>query len=159
MEIWKCENWKELDSRYFTRSGLFLHFESGVNQEVKRACVAFARWLRKEYYFPLSVHVYVKETKQILNRKGELVLSTCWLPDHKEYHPYIRIATGDYEELLFRWGKDNAIASILMDLSCELTHYFQWVNNIQQSIKKERAQARECAKTIIKRYATTRDHP
>lgn len=159
MNIWKCENWKNLDPCYFTNSGLFLHFDSGVHKEVKRACVAFARWLRKEYCFPFSVHVHIKATEKILNRKGEFVLSTCWLPDYKEYHPYIRMATGDYEQLLLQWGQDNALASILEDLSYELTYYFQWINDIKQTVKQERAQAHRCAKAIIRRYATTRDHP
>lgn len=50
-------------------------------------------------------------------------------PSDPEQEPYIRLAVGDYLQLLAAWGQDSALASILRSLAHELTHYFQWVRD------------------------------
>ena len=66
MHIWTLENWKyhftNIQSR---RSGLRFRFTSDVNTEVREACLKFGKWLRKEYFFPIRVPVYVKGKKYI----------------------------------------------------------------------------------------------
>ena len=73
--------------------------------------------------------------------------------------PYIRIAAGDYNELANHLGKDNALASILLSLAHELTHYYQWINNIQLTPVGREWQAARYANYIIDEYASTREHP
>ena len=60
--IWTLDNWeKNIDlTRESHRSGLRLRFDKGTDDEVRRACKEFAVVLRKEYFFPLRVTVYVK---------------------------------------------------------------------------------------------------
>lgn len=42
--------------------------------------------------------------------------------------PYIRVAVGDYKELLKTEQKDDVLAGYLCSIAHELTHYFQWIN-------------------------------
>ena len=86
-------------------------------------------------------------------------MGTFFEPLQHTIEPYIRIATGDYEELKEEIGRDQALASILTVIAHELTHYFQWINGIQKTERDSECQARRCAKKLLKKYAETREHP
>ncbi len=129
MNVWRNENWKKV-IEYRTkgvRRGLRLYFQKGVDPEVKRSCIEFANWLRKQYYFPLRVPVYFKTSKRIRCQDGDLVKGKIFLPFDKLLEPYITLATGDIDELRVKCGEDNALGSIMDSMVHELTHYFQWV--------------------------------
>ncbi len=136
-----------------------ISFDSGVDSEVKRACREFVNWIKKEYFFPKCIRIYFKDTYQIKAKDGENVSAICFLPFDMKEVPYIKISTGDYEELIMKIGKDNALAAILNSLAHELTHYYQWVNNSNVSDEKMEIQAKQCARRIIRKYACTRPHP
>ena len=161
MHIWTLTNWE----KYYNlpdkdhRDGLRLRFDKGVNGEVKRACIEFCKWLRRAYYFPIRVPVYIKSSRKIKALDGEYVSATFFEPDYRYDEPYIRISTGDYEELLGKCGKDNALAPILRSISHELTHYYQWINDIKLTEIGEERQAKSYADFIVDEYAETREHP
>lgn len=161
MHIWTFEKWKKyinVDENGH-RFGLRLRFDKGVDTEVKRACKEFAKWLRIEYVFPKRVVVYIKSSCQIKALDGELVSGTFFGPYDYCHEPYIRIATGDYSELLNELGKDNALAAILYSLAHELTHYFQWINHLSLTEIGEERQAKFYSKYIIREYSETKEHP
>lgn len=138
------------------RTGLRVRSEKGVNSEVRRACLEFAKWLRKEFEFPIRVVIYLKKDYQIKNRfTKELVSATFFAPYDKEEEPYIRIATGDYMELLDELGKDEALASVLNSMAHELGHYYQWIDD--EEFDEESAE--DTADYMIGLYSDTRDHP
>lgn len=138
------------------RTGLRLRSEKGVDSEVRRACLEFAKWLRKEFEFPIRVVVYLKKDYQIKNRfTKELVSATFFAPYDKKEEPYIRIATGDYMELLDELGKDEALASVLNSIAHELGHYYQWIED--EEFDEESAE--DTADYMINLYSDTRDHP
>lgn len=138
------------------RTGLRVRSEKGVNSEVRRACLEFAKWLRKEFEFPIRVVIYLKKDYQIKNRfTKELVSATFFAPYDKEEEPYIRIATGDYMELLDELGKDEALASVLNSMAHELGHYYQWIDD--EELNEESAE--DTADYMIDLYSDTRDHP
>ena len=159
-KLWTCEDW----NRYVDpscRKGLRLRFDRGVDPEVRRACMEFARWLRKEYEFPMRIPIYFKKTATIRARSGERASASFFGPFDKTVEPYARIAVGDYYDLLEEWGKDNALGGILGSMIHELTHYFQWLKNnddFWDDQKKER-QAKYYTKEILGDYAETREHP
>ena len=70
--------------------------------------------------------------------------------------PYIRIATGDYLVLCEKWGEDNARIEILKSIAHELSHYFQWVNQLQLTEIGEERQAKKYDRLIIDQYLETR---
>lgn len=161
MHIWTIENWRKFinlaDNGH--RCGLRLRFDKEVDVDVKRACKEFAKWLRSEYFFPKRVVVYVKCSKQIKALDGDLVSGTFFGPYDYRFEPYVRIATGDYKVLLEEIGKDNALAKILYSIAHELTHYYQWINNLPLTEIGEERQAKSYSKYIIQEYAQTREHP
>lgn len=90
---------------------------------------------------------------------GDIAVGTFFEPAAYSITPYIRAAVGDYDELLASHGRDNAVATILMVIAHEMTHYFQWINDITiTEIGRER-QASRYARLILDEYAQTREHP
>ncbi len=159
MHIWTINNWEKFLNGHDNRRGLRFRYDSNVNSEVKNACKCFAEWLRSEYVFPLRVQVYIKDKIRIQTMDGDNVVGSFFEPFDYSVEPYIRIATGDYDDLKISIGRDNALATILVSIAHELTHYFQWINNLQlTSIGRER-QATQYSHFIVDEYATTRDHP
>ncbi|WP_312473351.1 DUF2750 domain-containing protein [Neobacillus sp.] len=114
----------------YPRSGLRKRSEKGVNENVRQACLDFAVWLRLNMDFPIRVVVYLKKDYQIktIDTK-ELVSATFFAPFEKSVEPYIRVATGDFEELVSETGDENAIFAILNSMAHEITHYQQWIED------------------------------
>ncbi|MEK4031395.1 hypothetical protein MKZ02_23320 [Pseudobacillus sp. FSL P4-0506] len=138
------------------RNGLRVRCEQGVHPEVRRACLEFGKWMRKEFDFPIRVVVYLKKDYQIKNiTTKELVSATFFAPYDKTQEPYIRIATGDYLELLEELGQDNALASILGSIAHEVGHYYQWVDN--KDLDEDEAE--DYGEYMLDLYAQTREHP
>lgn len=149
--LWDCTAWEKryANAEIEINSGLRFRYEKGVIPCVRNICLQFSRWLRSEYCFPVRVNVYIKKANRIRAIDGELVCGTCWRPDCKYETPYIRIATGDYFELCNRRGKESAIAEILLAIAHELTHYFQWLNEIKLTPIGEERQASRYADIIV----------
>lgn len=160
IKVWTSIDWvKNLQNNDNRRSGIRFRYDKTVHPEVKRAFMQFANWLRTQYSFPLRVVVYVKGAEMIRARDGENVVGTFFEPFSYADEPYIRVATGDYIELAEQSGKDNALASILWSLAHELTHYYQWINNVKLTDVGKERQASKLANQIIDEYSLTREHP
>lgn len=145
------------------RGGIWLRFDPGVDPEVRRALMQFVRWLQTQYAFPVRVPVYVRAAERLLCRDGDLACGTFLGPSDPEQEPYIRLAVGDYPQMLAAWGQDSALASILRSLAHELTHYFQWVRDPvgYQTADESRLerQADRCARETLHDYADVYAHP
>ena len=159
MNIWKCKDWKSYYSNRNIRRGIRLDFDKEVNEDVKRAIKNLIGWLRKEYEFPVRVRIYVKKQALVRARDGDMVPDLFFWPYNRDEEPYIKIATGDYYDLLKQMEKDDALATILMALLQELTHYFQWLNGLDFSEDSLMAGARKSADRIMDIYSETREHP
>lgn len=161
MDLWRSNNWKQYaeTSSQKARKSIRFRFKNNVNQEVRRACIEFGHWLRREFCFPLRVTIYFKSDPFIKAYDGEDVSATFFEPFSKNREPYIRIATGDYHKMLKEWGKDNALAAILGSIAHELTHYFQWLNNVNLTDSGSEKQASYYRKKILAEYSQTREHP
>ena len=161
MHVWtlnKWENYISLDDPNH-RKGLRIRIDKGVDPEVQRACKEFADWLRKEYFFPMRIPVYIKNSPHIRAKDGEEAYGIFFRPDDYKVEPFIRVAAGDYQDMLNSWGKDSALAAILTTISHELTHYFQWVNHLQLTLIGEERQAKKYSGYILDEYAEGREHP
>ena len=160
MHIWTIEKWKTvLAPPGERRTGLRLRFDTDVDPAVRTAVKDFCAWMRTEYYYPLRVLVYVKSARRIKAMDGGLVCGPFFEPEKYSVEPYIRIATGDYPELVCKWGRDDALASILSTLAHELTHYYQWINELSLTENGRERQATQYAKYILSEYSETREHP
>ena len=90
---------------------------------------------------------------------GSFATGTFFEPSCYGRSSYIRIAVGDYGELASEIGRDDALATILTDVAHELTHYFQWINNLRLTDRGRERQAGQYARFIMNEYAQTREHP
>ena len=160
MALWDLKEQENLQDAAPRKRGLSIRVEKNVNKEVRCAILKFAWWLRKEYSFPYRVIVYVKASERVRAMNGEMVYDTCFRPADKTDTPYIRISTGDYESLVAERGRDNALAAILCSMTSMLTHYYQWVHNMDDlTEEEEEQQADQYANLILTAYAQTCDHP
>ena len=159
MNIWRMNRWQDYYKDHPCRNGLRVHYEKSIDCEVKRAIKEFVLWMRSEYVFPKRVRVYIKADRRIIAKNGDKVCGTFFRPADRDVEPYIRIATGDYSELVQQMGKDDALASILQTIIHELTHYFQWLNDLELTFVGEERQATNYSRQVLNEYAETRDHP
>ena len=157
-KLWVCENWNDfLDSN--CRKGVRQRFDKEVDKEVRRACKEYISWLRMQYDFPMRVPIYFKASKYVTTSKGEKCSAIFFGPYDKTLEPNIKIAVGDYPDLLEKYGKDTALAAILRSITHELSHYFQWIKGDFDGSAKVERQAKYYALEIVYDYAETREHP
>lgn len=160
MDIWNCSSWEcNVEICQHQRSGLRFRFQQGVNKDVRRACIDFGKWLRIKYYFPIRLMVYLKSSEYIKASDGDYVSAIFFEPYNKSDEPYIKISTGDYQKMKEEWGNDNALGAILGSVAHEITHYYQWINDIKLTESGLEKQASYYRKKIINEYAKTREHP
>lgn len=154
MHIWYLEDWNKYikHSDNSIKKGLRMHIEDDVDDAVRIFCLKFAKWLRKEFKFPLRLNVYVKHDYRIRAKDGDMVVGTIWRPEDYNSYPYIRLATGDYCELIEERGKENAMWAILATFAHELTHYYQHINNLQLTMIGEERQANAYTNRILNAY-------
>lgn len=138
---------------------LRVRIDPDVHPEVRRSCLEFARWLRREYYFPVRVPIYVRNIDRLKCRDGDWAYGTFFGPDDLTQEPYIRIAVGGYEDLEQAWGQESALTAILKTISHELTHYFQWVNQLDLTDIGRERQATIYSRFILDEYAEIRERP
>ncbi len=159
MNIWTSKRWKKVYAGKSVRSGIRLSIEKNVDPEVRRAIKEFTAWMRERYSFPIRVRVYVKSSERIKAQDGDMVCGTILLPDSLYVEPYIRLATGDYNNLEAEIGKDNALAAIICCLIHEVTHYYQWINCVTLTEIGIERQATAYTSIILDEYALTREYP
>ena len=153
-DIWISEKWTKNDKllQGRQRTGLRLRIDATVDPEIKTTFKELAKWLRERFYFPIRVPVYIKASDRIIARDGDLCVSVFFEPDEYTVEPYIRIATGDYRELVKTRGTLQARIAILLPIFHELTHYYQWINAVKLTeIGKER-QAARYANDLMEEY-------
>jgi len=133
----------------YPRAGLRVRCDKDVHPRVKQACKNFAFWLRLNMGFPIRVVVYINKDYQIKTyQTKELVSATFLGPDDKNLEPYVRVASGDYEELTSERGEENAIYAILNSMAHEIIHYRQWIDDRELS----EDEAEEVGEKLVDRY-------
>jgi hypothetical protein len=136
----------------YPRAGLRLRCESGVYPEVRTVCIKFCKWLRTKMDFPIRVVIYLKVDYRIRNiTTKELVSATFFAPHDKNVEPYIRVATGDYDELIMKRGKKDALYAMLDSIAHEIIHYHQWLED--KELNEEDAE--EQGYNLVDRYSET----
>lgn len=156
--LWECKDWNTyIDGN--CRKGVRLRFDKAVDKEVKRACKEYVCWLRTQYDFPIRVPIYFKASKYVTSSTGEQVSAIFFGPYDKTLEPYIKVSVGDYQDLLEKNGKDNALAAILHSITHELSHYYQWIKEYDFDTEKLERQAQYYATEILYDYAEIREHP
>jgi hypothetical protein len=123
--------------------------------EVRLCFIRFAKWIRKEKQFPVRLNVYLSPCLFLTAQDGDQCVGLIRIPNDPQYSPYIRLATGDYEQLKSELGRDNALATNLIAFCHELIHYWQWIDTDRMW---ENGVYRK-ARYIVDQYAKTTEHP
>lgn len=153
MNPWTNKCWTNFYQYETTlRSGLRLRFYGGVCCNVKSFLCDFAKWLRCKYEFPIRINVYIKNTLYIKAKDGDKVSATFFGPFDRTEEPYAKIAVGDYGIISEQYDIFSALCSIAASLAHELTHYFQWLNDVRLTQKQEERQARYYSRKIVYMY-------
>lgn len=161
-KLWTCKDWSQYID-FECRSGLRLRFEKGIEPKIRQACMDFAKWLRKEYEFPIRVVIYF-QNKEILtmpvptwSAPAGLRCSAYFVPyvDKKD-GAYICVAAGDWESYLHECDDDidGALTGYFTAMTHELTCYFQWIKNLDnpENEQKLEQQAEYYAEAIVYDY-------
>ena len=161
MHIWTIERWKRYASPELItpKSRIQLHCDKNTNEDLKLACRHFIQWVKKEYYFPIPLCINLKKQALLKTKDGGTAVGTFFEPTDDSVLPHIRIATGDYPDLLDSLGRDDAIATILTVIAHEMTHYFQWINALPLTERGRERQATQYSHFILDEYSQTREHP
>ena len=110
--IWTIENWEKNINLHEQghRTSLWIKLDKDIDSEVRKSCKEFVSFLRKEYFFPLRVVIYVKNVKKLIAMDGDKVYGTFWsMNDDYSVEPHIRVAAGDYNDICIIWGYDVSI--------------------------------------------------
>lgn len=111
------------------RKGLRIRSNPNICPEIKQSIYILGKWMRRRFEFPIRVVVYLKEEKGIISSTGEEVSATFFAPYQKSEEPYIKIATGDYEEMVRTCDEGFAIYPYLVSMAHEIVHYQQWLDD------------------------------
>ena len=113
------------------RKGLRIRCDQGINPAIRTSCLNFGMWLREKMDFPVRVVVYLKKTNTVKNMTTkENVSATFFAPYDKNVEPYIKVATGDYEDLVHEYGEVDALYIIIESIAHEIIHYKQWLSDL-----------------------------
>lgn len=137
--------------------GVSLHFEKGIEPEFRKLCIQFVRWLRKNYCFPVHVHIYIKDCEKIRLLNGQMAYGGFRYFEHRP--PYIRIPARVEAHLREEYEDLDIYYSILSSLVHELTHYYQWVADLDQSKAVSERQANFYRYRIIAQFCKENDLP
>lgn len=139
------------------KTGLYLHISKDVPSDLRNIFIRFARWIRKNFDFPIKVNAYIQNTKNIYTKDThEPVSANIYLPYDLQKSPHIKIAVGDFYDLIKEKGEFSAICAELCSLAHEIIHYQQWQNgNDMDSSTAKRAneiQAKRKSTKLIQDY-------
>lgn len=134
------------------RTGIRIRFDKGVEDVLRSYMLHFVKWLRTRYEFPIRITIYIKNTYYIKARDKELVSATFLGPFDKFIEPYIKVAAGDFDNIIYEKGVFNALCAEICSIAHELTHYFQWVNDMEQSESMKEKQADKYSEEIVYDY-------
>ena len=148
MNLWqRFESGRKASSR---SQGVSLHFEKGIEPEFRTLCIRFARWMRKKYSFPVHLHIYIKDCERIRLLNGRYAYGGFRYYVNRP--PYIRIPARIESHLKNEYDTLEIYYMILGSLVHELTHYFQWVAELEQTDAASERQANYYRYRILEQF-------
>ena len=115
------------DRNEISRTGLRVVTRIGVHNDVRRAVLKFASWIRLRYEFPIRLTIYLSGKEHICLSSGECGSSLFLEPFNKTDEPHITIAAGDYASLLKECGnRDDALCATVNSAVLHILNYQNW---------------------------------
>ena len=136
-----------------TSNKLKLHFEKGIDPALKNQYIKLARWLRKTYYFPVVLNVYIVNTEKVRLGSGKLAYGSFKWFDKRP--PRIIIPSAIEQSLKQKYSNDEINEMILSSFIHELTHYYQWFEKAVQTNAVSERQANYFRYRILDEFYCT----
>ena len=137
--------------------GISLHFEKGIEPEFRKLCIQFVNWLRKRYCFPVHMNIYIKDCEKIRLLGGQMAYGGFRYFENRS--PYIRIPARIESDVRIEYEDIEIYYLILSSLVHELTHYYQWVEGLDQTDDVSERQANYYRFRIIEQFCRECDLP
>lgn len=134
-----------------------LHFEKGIEPAFRTLCIQFANWLRNNYCFPVHINIYIKDCEKIRLVGGQLAYGGFRYFENRS--AYIRIPARIEPDVREEYEDMDIYYSILSSLVHELTHYYQWVAELEQTESVSERQANYFRFRIIEQFCEECDLP
>lgn len=153
--FWAWSRAEKLIEKYDKlETGLVIKYDKGINSDVKKAVEKLEKWLiKEECWFPVKLTIYVEKGEKVIASNGEEVYSLEYFSYDFRDDFYIKIATGDYEDILKeRQNKNDALAPYIYDIIKSLTFYYQWINGFRRPWFLKRINAKKYADYIFDDY-------
>ena len=148
MNLW--QRFEKSPNQSFENQKIILHYEDGIDDELKKLYRSFAVWLRRNYVFPVRINIYILNCEKIRLRNGQMSYGSFrWFPNKT---PIIKIPSAVEKALLNEYTIDEIYEQILSSLVHELTHYYQWILDLNQSNSVSERQANYYRYRIIEKY-------
>ncbi len=134
----------------FPDQGISFRYEAGIDPALRELYIRFAKWLRKTYVFPVHVRVSVLNRERVRLKNGaDAYGSFRWYPRRP---PNIRIPSKIEPHLYAQFSMEELYEQVLSSLVHELTHYYQWYLDLEQSNAVSERQANHYRYRIIHRF-------
>ena len=102
-------------------------YDDGVDQYVKDVIYNFCRNLERNYQFVVPLNIYVVNKPHLDNEAGDKSVCAYGSPwKLSERGAYIKMAVGDYDDLVRERGRYDAVFAILEPLSDKIIIYLTW---------------------------------
>ena len=111
---------------------LKFHFEKGIEPGLKNQYINLAKWLRKTYYFPTVLNVYIINAEKVRLGNGKMAYGSFkWFAKRP---PRIKIPSSVESSLRQEYSNDEIYEMILSSLIHEITHYYQWCKKMNKPV-------------------------
>lgn len=148
MNLWQQFEIKK--NTQYENHGISFHYQDGIEPELKQMYISFARWLRKTYVFPVHIHIHILNCEKVKLRSGQMAYGSFrWFAKR---NPMIRIPSAIETHLLQEYTKEDIYEQILSSLVHELSHYYQWFLDLDQSNATSERQANYFRYRIIDKF-------
>ena len=148
MGLWnefKINNVCTLDNK-----GISLIFEKGIEADLKKEYILLVKWLRTNYVFPVHINVYILNSEKVKLLSGTLAYGSFrWFPKR---NPRIKIPSLINYKNFEDYTKGEIYDNVLSSLIHELTHYYQWIKNLEQTDYASERQADYYRYNILDKY-------
>lgn len=124
MNLWENKRYKEIYRNTNNNGGIKL-INKNVSNDLELQIKDFCLWLEKKYEFPVRINLTINKNKLVKMSNGNKVYGLFkYYGTHDDID--IIIPTGGYPKL---WDTYDLLGSLIH----ELTHYMQWINQIDQT--------------------------
>ena len=143
MNPWKCKKWKKTHSRKKLKYGIAIFSEDSVPQYIRNEFSQFNNWLINQFDFPTQIRLMLINTEKVQMKNGNWTYGIFKYSSSR--YPIIKMPVASGERV---WDIEDILGSYVH----ELTHYFQWLNQYEQTDEESERQANYHRYRIIRNY-------